>query len=132
MHGWLARDEIGPLYSGPPTSSSWRRSGRASPRSSARPWPTAPSPSPTAVSSIPQVLTEAGVGATVDPLDVPGFVAAASRYLDDPEFWEDEHQRSFTAAERFSFTATSPTSTSLFAEEWGVELDTISDGDRLP
>ena len=123
-HGWLPRQEIAPLYAAAHfllLASEWE--GFPKVVSEAMAYGAVPLAS--AVSSIPQMLDSLGVGRTVAPLDIDGFVAAATTYLTDPDRWRIEHERCYVAAQRFSFGRYLADVRSLFAQEWGVHLDTV-------
>lgn len=57
------------------------------------------------VGSIPQYLGDTGVGITLDPDDLEGYVAAIAAYARDPERWREESKRAVAAAEIFSYDA---------------------------
>jgi glycosyltransferase involved in cell wall biosynthesis len=55
------------------------------------------------ISSIPQYLSECGVGATLNPDNIEGFVAAILNYTRHPEQWQRESIRGLKAAKRFTY-----------------------------
>ncbi len=131
VHGWLPRAEIGPFYAGAHfllLASEWE----GFPKVVAEAMAYGAIPLASSIASIPQILGELGVGRVLDPLDVAGFVEAASGYLEDPDRWEVEHQRCFHAARRFSFSRYLDDVRQLFADEWGIVLETVPLGDGRP
>lgn len=56
-----------------------------------------------AVSAIPQILGELGIGAALHPTDIDGFANVIARYIDDPSSWSRESARAVRGAAAFSY-----------------------------
>jgi glycosyltransferase involved in cell wall biosynthesis len=55
------------------------------------------------VSAIPQVLAEVGSGVALAPSDVPGYVQAILKIVDQPGLWEKMVEAGLRAAPRFTY-----------------------------
>jgi glycosyltransferase involved in cell wall biosynthesis len=104
FHGWVARTELGPLFS--------RAHLMVFPSSCSEGWPKVLSegmaygvvPLAGDVSSIPQFLQRFRTGRAFAPTDVAAFVEAAAWYVQHPERWQEESANGLQAARLFSYT----------------------------
>jgi glycosyltransferase involved in cell wall biosynthesis len=55
------------------------------------------------VSAIPQILAEVGSGVALAPDDVPGYVQAIYKIVDQPRLWEEMVEAGLRAALRFTY-----------------------------
>lgn len=105
FHGWVPRTALAPFL--------MQAHLMLFPSESSEGWPKVLSegmaygvvPIASDISSIPQYLREAGVGATFDPHDLDSFVAAIIAYARHPSRWQIESNQAMSAAERFSYEA---------------------------
>ncbi len=88
-------------------------------------------PITSAVSSIPQVLTDIGAGAAVPVGDIRGAADAITRYLDEPDEWLAASRAGVAAADRFTYRAYQTAVAKLFDETWGVRLPLPAAGARF-
>jgi glycosyltransferase involved in cell wall biosynthesis len=103
FHGWLPRTGLSPFLH--------RAHLMLFPSDSSEGWPKVLSegmaygvvPVASNVGSIPQYLNEFGVGATLDPYNIDGFVSAIIDYARDPARWQVQSTRSVIAAARFTY-----------------------------
>jgi len=103
FHGWLARTQLGPLFSSAHIM--------VFPSSCSEGWPKVLSegmaygvvPLAGDVSSIPQFLQRFRTGRTFAPTDVAAFVEALIWYAQHPESWQKESANGVEAAELFSY-----------------------------
>ena len=77
-----------------------------------------------AISSIPQVLAEAGSGRALAPLDTAAACAAIREYVEQPERWRTESRRGAEHASRFSYDSHVDAVRALFRDCWGITLRT--------
>ncbi len=122
FHGWKAREQINRYY------------GRAHffifPSSASEGWPKVLSeamtygvvPIASSVSSIPQILNQAGAGEALPPNDVNAFVASIIAYINKPSDWLASSQAGRQAAQRFSYTIYLRAVKDLFQKQWGINL----------
>jgi glycosyltransferase involved in cell wall biosynthesis len=103
FHGWLPRTSLRPLLA--------RAHLALLPTSCSEGWPKALSeamaygavPICGAVSSIPQILAQAGGGWCGDAYDITGFVNAIRTYWNDPNRWYAESRKCRAFAEQFTY-----------------------------
>jgi glycosyltransferase involved in cell wall biosynthesis len=79
-------------------------------------------PVTSAISSIPQTLTEFKVGQTFSPLDLDAFVNAILLYLADPARWKRESCAGVDAASHFTYDIYLERLKAMFGNAWGLEL----------
>jgi glycosyltransferase involved in cell wall biosynthesis len=104
IHGWLPRPAIGALY---------REAHLLLLPSASEGWPKVISeamaygvvPVATSVSSIPSILGEIGVGATIDGQSDAQLARSIQAYTANPARWRDESRRAVEAAPRFTYAA---------------------------
>jgi glycosyltransferase involved in cell wall biosynthesis len=103
FHGWVPRDQLGPIYV--------QAHFMLFPSSSSEGWPKVLSeamaygvvPVTSDISSIPQYLADFKVGQTFDPNDLQGFVKALVWYSEYPDQWKQESQNAVKVAHFFSY-----------------------------
>ena len=75
-----------------------------------------------AISSIPQILSEAGVGRSLPPGDIEGFVATLGEYLARPELFATESARAREVAADFTYDRHLAAIQELFFKRWKIQL----------
>lgn len=76
-----------------------------------------------AVSGIPQLLRETGVGAAIDPRNEQGFVDAIRQFVRDEDRWKESANRGLEAAEMFTYDAYLDRVIQLFETNFDVSLN---------
>jgi glycosyltransferase involved in cell wall biosynthesis len=119
--GWLPRPEIEPFYAAshlmllPSYSEGW-------PKVLSEAMAYGVVPLAGAVSSIPQILGELGVGRALPPDDIAAYVQAIQGYLAQPERWQAESQRGAAAAHHFTYDAYLQQVRAMMKDAWGLDL----------
>lgn len=75
-----------------------------------------------AISSIPQILHEAGVGRSLPPEDIAGFMDALGEYLSRPELFAAESSRAREVAADFTYDRHLAAIQELFEKRWKIQL----------
>lgn len=103
FHGWLARTDLAPFYACahlmlfPTNSEGW-------PKVISEAMAYGVVPLASAVSAIPQYLTEFQTGMAIPAEDTDAFAAAVRAYAVDPARWQTESKRAVEAAARFTYS----------------------------
>lgn len=127
FHGWLPRPALQDFYQRahffllPSVSEGW-------PKVLSEAMAYGVIPLASAVSSIPQILDESGVGAAIELEDINGYVRAIQNYLNHPEKWRRECLAGPKAARRFTYTSYLKAVQQLFLDAWEVKLEKRSTG----
>lgn len=103
FHGWVPRDQLGPIYA--------QAHLMLFPSSSSEGWPKVLSeamaygvvPVTSNISSIPQYLEDFGVGQTFNPNDLQGFFKAVVWYSTHTDEWKHQSDNAVKAARLFSY-----------------------------
>jgi len=74
------------------------------------------------VSSIPQILADAGAGIALPPHDVQAYVRAVLDFVNHPDHWWSASRAGLKAAERFTYSAYLQAVRDMFRDAWGIEL----------
>ncbi|MGQ9699016.1 MAG: glycosyltransferase family 4 protein [Armatimonadota bacterium] len=104
FHGWLPRTALPSLYAQahilllPTRSEGW-------PKALSEAMAYGAVPVAGAVSSIPQILEDTGAGIALDPLDIPSFVDAIQRFVQEPDLWWKASTKGREAAQAFTYEA---------------------------
>ncbi|MBL8133247.1 MAG: glycosyltransferase [Anaerolineae bacterium] len=102
FHGWLARTDLAPFYTRahlmlfPTNSEGW-------PKVISEAMAYGVVPLASAVSAIPQYLTEFQTGMAIPAEDIEAYAAAIRAYAADPARWQAESKRAVEAAARFTY-----------------------------
>ncbi|MEO1368695.1 MAG: glycosyltransferase, partial [Acidobacteriota bacterium] len=121
FHRWIDRADLDALYA--------RAHFMVLPSVASEGWPKVLSeamawgavPVASAISSIPSILGELGVGAAHPARDLDAFRAAIRR-LGEPDRFRVESRRAASAAERFSYRRYLDDVRDLFRERFGIRL----------
>lgn len=122
FHGFLPRHALPPYY--------MRAHYLLLPSHSSEGWPKAIGeamaygvvPLASAVSSIPQILSEIGCGVAVPEPNAGRYIAEILAYQAHPTRWLEESQRGRQAAHRFTYEAYGASLDRIFRQAWGVAL----------
>lgn len=121
FHGWLAKPDLSRFYA--------RAHFFVMPTASEG-WPKVLSEAASfgvvavagAVSSVPQILEQTGMGVALSPYDPAGFAAAIRSYIARPEEWQAASQAGLDAAPQFTYDAYLQAVRKMFQAAWGITL----------
>lgn len=83
-------------------------------------------PLASAVSSIPQILTDTGAGFTFSPNNVEAFASAIEDLMQEPERWRQASIAGLAAAEKFTYESYLRAVQKMFKDAWGIDLKQYS------
>ena len=121
FHGWLPKHELACFYARahflvfPSSSEGW-----AKVLSEAMTYGVVPIAS--AVSSIPQILTETGAGVALPVHDTAAYVNAITHFVNRPELWQEASRAGSEAASAFTYEYYLAAVQRMFQDAWGIAL----------
>ena len=121
LHGWVKREDLAPIYAAahllllPSTSEGF-------PKVISEAMSYGAIPLAGAVSSIPQILADLGVGRSLPGDDVDAYVNVILEYIRDPDRWQRESELCICSAQNFSFDTYLANVVRLFHDFWSLEL----------
>lgn len=74
------------------------------------------------VGSIPQTLSQIGVGKAIPPDQITNYVEAILEYAENPAIWETERDKCTLAGVRYTYPAYLHAVQTLFKQAWQIEL----------
>jgi glycosyltransferase involved in cell wall biosynthesis len=124
FHGWLPRQGIEPFYEKahfillPSRSEGW-------PKVLSEAMAYGVVPLAGAVSSIPQTLSQFGVGQALPPDEPAGFVQAIQEYIHQPELWKAESMNGIQAALHFTYEAYLNAVRLMMKAAWAIDFPAL-------
>jgi glycosyltransferase involved in cell wall biosynthesis len=121
FHGWQPKQALNKFYSKahfillPSTTEGW-------PKVLSEGMAFGVVPLASAVSSIPQVLSESGAGLSLAVEDVCGFAQAIEKFLRDSAAWKRASLAGVVWANRFTYPAYLQNVREMFMDAWNVKL----------
>ncbi|MBN1453571.1 MAG: glycosyltransferase family 4 protein, partial [Anaerolineales bacterium] len=121
FYGWLPRQELGTFYAeahfiiAPSITEGW-------PKVLSEAMAYGVVPLAGAVSSIPQILGEAGAGMALPPEDIDAYVQAILSYIENPETWRAASQAGVETALIFTYDHYLDNLRQIFLNTWSVIL----------
>jgi len=121
LHGWVKREQLAPIYAAahllllPSTSEGF-------PKVISEAMSYGAIPLAGAVSSIPQILADLGVGRSLPGDDVDAYTEVIGEYIRDPDRWQRESELCIRSAQNFSFDTYLTNVIALFHDFWSIDL----------